>query len=89
MWEKTKGTFSLFGSGIYGRFFARAIGPKGTYVVGYSTEFKVVAGNFIPSNPKVANPFNNLVKKLTEEGWNSEGNYSRSWYMVTFRRYVK
>jgi hypothetical protein len=89
MWEKTKGHFSLFGSGNYGRFYARAIGPKGTYVAGYSTEFKIGDESFVPSKPKFGDPFNVLVNQLTQEGWNSEGSYSKGWYMVKFRRYVR
>jgi hypothetical protein len=69
------------------QFWAKAIGPDGTYSVGESPEFD---SNYYPeSNGKYDAGANDvLVKHLTSEGWQPVGR-GEYWYAHRFRRTIR
>jgi hypothetical protein len=87
---KTRET-SWWGGEDY-RFWAEAIGPKGTYNAGHSDEIKKMYAGPGSTDKKDRAKYDQalagLVRKLTADGWEplTRGEY---WYSHRFRRRVK
>ena len=82
---------ALVDSDFLVEFTVDAIGPKGRYVVatdGYALEIRIFGenGDYPEQRPeKAEKAVDNLIKKLTQDGWESTGKKEK-WWEYTFRR---
>ena len=63
---------NFWGDEYHLRFFADAVGPRGTYVAGRSAQFRS-AYSAPARDPDLEPVLNDLIRNLTSEGWESLG----------------
>ena len=74
-----------------GRFWAKAIGPKGVYTAAKTKVFNVDFGS-MSSNPqgkKALSYHSVLVEQLVKDGWEPTTDRGQSWWSNMFRRRIK
>ncbi|MBN1485504.1 MAG: zinc ribbon domain-containing protein [Chloroflexia bacterium] len=71
------------------QFWARAIGPEGSYNAGESPVFKCWSPKPESYSADASNAHKALVSKLLADGWEPTTNSDYSWWGDTFRRRVR
>ncbi len=84
--KKKKPSKEFFVGNFY--FWARVVGPKGTYSTGQTTEIPFTVKNHDPSNEQTVELLNALVKELESSGWERVGK-GEAWFSYQFRRRIQ
>ena len=97
-WETCEVTYDLVKSPAFGKatfhLVGVAIGPSGRYRAATSIPFKdnqymegCPTTGFVPSGGQES--LDDLIRKLTRDGWDHVGNHGPYWWQLRFRRRVK